>query len=81
MPLWRGVRNRKFESFIPEKVSVAIVFGDHDLMIPENIAQNRSVAPRHAKWIVVENCAHVIMWNYPGLTVDFIRRTAGVFKA
>jgi hypothetical protein len=22
----------------------------------------------------------VIMWNFPGLTVDFIRRTAGVFK-
>jgi pimeloyl-ACP methyl ester carboxylesterase len=81
MPLWRGVRNRKFESSIPPNVSVAIVFGDHDLMIPEDIAQNRSVAPNHANWIVVENCAHVIMWNYPGLTVDFIRRTAGVFKA
>jgi len=27
---------------------------------------------------VVDNCAHVIMWNYPDLTVDFIKRTAKV---
>jgi len=26
----------------------------------------------------VDNCAHVIMWNYPELTVDFIKRTAKV---
>jgi hypothetical protein len=25
---------------------------------------------------VVDNCAHVIMWNYPDMTVDFIKRTA-----
>jgi pimeloyl-ACP methyl ester carboxylesterase len=81
MPLWRGVRNRKFISEIPSNVAVTIVFGDHDIMIPKDIAQERSAAPTHAKWIEVENCAHVIMWNFPGLTVDFIRRTAGVFKA
>jgi pimeloyl-ACP methyl ester carboxylesterase len=80
MPLWRAVRHQKFVSEIPSDVDVTIVFGDHDIMIPKNIAQDRSVAPAHAKWIEVENCAHVIMWNFPGLTVDFIRRTAGVFK-
>ena len=81
MPLWRGVRSRKFISEIPLNVTVTIVFGDHDIMIPKDIAQERSVAPAHAKWIEVENCAHVIMWNFPGLTVDFMRRTAGVIKA
>jgi hypothetical protein len=46
--------------------------------LPENIAQKREVAPEHAQWIVVENCAHVIMWNYPELTVDLIKRTARI---
>ncbi len=40
------------------------------------IAQEKSVAPAHADWITVENCAHVIMWNYPELTVDLIKKTA-----
>lgn len=78
MPLWRGIRGRKFESRIPEKVNVSIVFGDYDLTLPEEIAQEKSVAPHHSNWVVVDNCAHVIMWNYPDLTVDFIKRTARV---
>lgn len=76
--LWRGLRGQKFESPIPSSVEVAIVFGDHDLTLPETGAQERSVAPAHANWIIVENCAHVIMWNFPTLTVDYIKRTAGL---
>jgi pimeloyl-ACP methyl ester carboxylesterase len=78
MPLWNGLRGRRFESQIPEKVDVSIIFGDYDLTLPEEIAQEKSVAPQHSKWVVVDNCAHVIMWNYPELTVDFIKRTAKV---
>ncbi len=76
MPLWRGLRGRKFESTIPTDVNVSIVFGDYDLTLPEEIAQEKNVAPDHSKWVVVDNCAHVIMWNYPDLTVDFIKKTA-----
>lgn len=78
MPTWRGLRGRKFDSQIDRSVDVSIVFGDYDLTLPENIAQKREVAPEHAEWIVVENCAHVIMWNYPELTVDLIKRTARI---
>lgn len=78
LPLWNGLRGKKFESNIPEEVDVSIIFGDYDLTLPEEIAQEKSVAPRHSNWVVVENCAHVIMWNYPDLTVDFIKRTAKV---
>ena len=78
MPLWDGLRGRKFESAIPEQVNVSIIFGDYDLTLPEEIAQEKSVAPEHSNWVIVDNCAHVIMWNYPDLTVDFIKRTAGV---
>ncbi len=81
MQLWRGIRHRKFESHIPEHVEISIVFGDNDKMLPEELAQERSVAPAHSRWIVVDNCAHVIMWNFPKLTVDFIKRTAGLSAA
>lgn len=80
MPLWNGLRGRKFESTIPSSVNVSIIFGDHDLTLPEAIAQEKDVAPAHSNWIIVDNCAHVIMWNYPELTVDFIRRTARVLS-
>lgn len=76
MPMWNGARGRKFESEIPAHINTSIIFGDYDLMLPEDVAQEKTVAPPHSNWIVVENCAHVIMWNYPDLTVDFIRRTA-----
>ncbi len=76
MPLWRGLRGRKFESLVPHRVKVSIIFGDYDLTLPEEIAQEKSVAPAHSHWVVVDNFAHVIMWNYPEMTVDFIKRTA-----
>ena len=76
MPMWRAIRFQKFESTISEEIPVSIVFGDYDLTLPHPRAQEREVAPRHSNWIVVDNCAHVIMWNYPDLTVDFIKRTA-----
>lgn len=76
MPMWRAIRFQKFNAPISEDVPVSIVFGDYDLTLPHPRAQEREVAPAHARWIVVENCAHVIMWNYPALTVDFIKRTA-----
>lgn len=78
MPTWHEVRGRKFDSKIKNSINVSIIFGDYDLTLPEEIAQEKTVAPDHANWIIVENCAHVIMWNYPELTVDFIKRTAKV---
>lgn len=76
MPMWKSLRFKKFDSAIPATVPVSIVFGDYDLTLPHPRAQEREAAPRHSKWIIVDNCAHVIMWNYPKLTVDFIKRTA-----
>lgn len=78
LPLWKSLRGKKFESQIPESVKVSIIFGDNDLTLPEEIAQEKSLVPPHSEWIVVKNCAHVIMWNFPEKSVDFIRRTAGL---
>ena len=76
MPMWHGANGRRFESVVPEKVQLSVVFGDADLMLPQEVAQEKSVAPSHSRWIVVDNCAHVIMWNYPTLTVELIKKTA-----
>jgi pimeloyl-ACP methyl ester carboxylesterase len=76
MPMWHGANGRRFESVVSEKVTLSVVFGDEDLTLPEEIAQEKSVAPKHSRWIVVDNCAHVIMWNYPALTVELIKKTA-----
>lgn len=75
-PMWRSLRFQRFETAIPESVPVSIVFGDYDLTLPHPDAQVRDVAPAHAQWILVDNCAHVIMWNYPKETVEFIKQTA-----
>ena len=77
-PLWHSAKGKKFSSHIDAKVKVAVVFGEHDVLLPEGIAQERSVLPHHAEWIRVKNCAHVIMWNFPKLTVDFIKKSAGL---
>ncbi len=76
--LWQGARGKKFASPIESQVKVAVIFGDADIMLPEDIAQERSLLPAHAEWIRVANCAHVIMWNHPKLTIEFIKATAGI---
>jgi pimeloyl-ACP methyl ester carboxylesterase len=72
MPMWKALRGKKFDSHIPPHVPVKIVFGDYDLTLPHPRAQEKDAAPAHSEWITVDNCAHVIMWNYPQLTIDFI---------
>jgi pimeloyl-ACP methyl ester carboxylesterase len=69
---------KKFESPVDPVIGVSIVFGDHDLTLPEKLAQEQSLVPRHAKWIRVPNCAHVIMWNHRETTVKLIKETAGL---
>ena len=76
MPMWHSANGRRFESVVPESVKLSVIFGDEDQTLPEEIAQEKSVAPAHSRWIVVDNCAHVIMWNYPRLTVELIKKTA-----
>ena len=75
--LWQGIRGRSFDSQINPEVKVSIVFGDNDLTLPENLAQDKSVGPAHAKWIRVPNCAHVIMWNHRETTVRLIKESVG----
>jgi pimeloyl-ACP methyl ester carboxylesterase len=77
-PLWQAMMGKKFESDVAPEVNISVVFGSSDLTLPEPLAQEKSSLPKHAKWIRVPNCAHVIMWNHRETTVELIKETAGI---
>lgn len=76
-PAWDGMLGRRFETFVPENVPVTILFGDTDNTLPYPVSQERSLAPAHASWIVIDNCGHAPMWDYPELMVKIISQTSG----
>ncbi|MGV1037278.1 MAG: alpha/beta fold hydrolase [Candidatus Nanopelagicales bacterium] len=58
-------------------VPVSVVWGVQDTLLPPD-RQLRSAPPAHAEWIVLDDCAHVPMWDQPERTVEIIKATAGV---
>ncbi len=58
-------------------VPVSVVWGVQDTLLPPD-RQQRSAPPEHAEWIVLDDCAHVPMWDQPERTVEIIRTTAGI---
>lgn len=64
-PAWDALLHRRFDSEISKQVPVTILFGDSDRTLPSNSCQERTLAPKHANWINLENCGHAPMWDYP----------------
>ncbi len=62
---------------ISHEIPVSIVWGSQDELLPPE-RQRRVAGPPHAKWIVLDRCAHVPMWDQPRRTVQIITETAGV---
>jgi pimeloyl-ACP methyl ester carboxylesterase len=75
-----GMVNRSFDRSdeVPDDVPVVIAFGDHDRIIPAVAGRERDHSPVHARWITLERCGHVPMWDVPDETIALIRSTAGV---
>jgi len=76
-PAWDGMLTRRFDAHIPDSVPVTILFGDSDNTLPYPISQERSLAPAHAAWLVIDNCGHAPMWDQPDLIVKLIVQTSG----
>lgn len=74
-PAWDGMLGRRFDSYVPETVPVRIVFGDTDNTLPFPISQERSLAPAHSMWQVIDQCGHAPMWDQPELIVAIIKET------
>ena len=75
-PAWDGMLNRRFDSHIPQRVPVTILFGDTDNTLPLEGSQERSLAPAHARWLTLDACGHAPMWDYPEEVVEIIKDTA-----
>ena len=76
-PAWDGMLGKRFEAHVPENLPVTILFGDTDNTLPYPISQERSLAPAHSSWMVIDNCGHAPMWDYPELMVKIISQTSG----
>ena len=75
-PAWDGMLTRRFEAHVPAKVPITILFGDSDNTLPADVSQERSLAPAHSNWLVIDNCGHAPMWDQPDEVIKIIERTA-----
>ena len=74
-PAWDGMLMKRFDSFIPDSIPVTIIFGDSDRTLPATTCQERSVAPKHAKWIIFPDTGHAPMWDSPNDVAAAITET------
>ena len=74
-PAWDAMLGRRFDAKVPESVPVTILFGDTDNTLPYPVSQERSLAPQHCSWIVIDNCGHEPMWDHPDLVARLIKET------
>lgn len=72
-PAWDAMLKKRFHEVVPDSVPVTIIFGDSDTTLPAATCQERSIAPRHAKWIVLPRGGHAPMWDHVDDVVAEIR--------
>ena len=60
----------------PMSGPVTIIFGDTDNTLPYPGSQEKSLAPAHGTWLVVDTCGHAPMWDQPDLVMKIIKQTA-----
>lgn len=72
-PTWDAFLGKRFDEEIPATIPVTIIFGDTDNTLPAHTSQERSLAPEHAKWVVIPECGHAPMWDHPSEVINHIR--------
>jgi len=79
-PAWDALLGKRFDKQITASIPTTIIFGDSDHTLPFKTCQERSLAPIHAKWIVLPQTGHVPMWDSPNEVTSEIMSTTGVIK-
>ena len=74
-PTWDAFLGKRFDEEISPNIPVTIIFGDTDNTLPVHTSQERSLAPQHAKWIVIPQCGHAPMWDHPKTVLSYIEET------
>ncbi len=68
--------HRRFERAGQVEAPTTIVFGDRDLILPGG-AQAHTLAPAHARWVRLDRCGHVPMWDAPRASISVIDDLVG----
>jgi len=79
-PAWDALLGKRFDKQITTSIPITIIFGDSDHTLPQKTCQERSLAPTHAKWVVLPQTGHVPMWDSPNEVLSEIMATTGVSK-
>jgi len=79
-PAWDALLGKRFDKQITSSIPITIIFGYSDHTLPQKTCQERSLAPTHAKWVVLPQTGHVPMWDSPNEVMSEIMATTGVSK-
>lgn len=61
--LWDAFLGNRFDKEISASIPVTILFGDTDYTLPASNSQEKSLAPKHSKWITLAQSGHAPMWD------------------
>ena len=61
--LWDAFLGNRFDKQISEKIPVTIIFGDTDFTLPAENSQEKSLAPKHSRWVTLPQSGHAPMWD------------------
>ena len=74
-PAWDALLSLRFDKEISPQIPITIIFGDSDATLPAKTSQERSLAPRHARWVVLPESGHAPMWDHPQEVIQEILLT------
>ena len=78
--LWDAFLGNRFDKEISANIPVKIIFGDTDNTLPASNSQEKSLAPKHSKWVVLPQSGHAPMWDQVDAVVDATIKTASSVK-
>jgi pimeloyl-ACP methyl ester carboxylesterase len=76
-PTWDALLGKRFDKKINNDIPVTIIFGDTDHTLPAKTCQERSLAPDHAKWVILSNTGHAPMWDSTDQVYAEVMSTVG----
>jgi pimeloyl-ACP methyl ester carboxylesterase len=77
-PAWDALLGKRFDKRIDSQIPITIIFGDSDQTLPVRTCQERTLAPAHAKWVILPQTGHAPMWDSPNEVLSEILQTVGV---
>ena len=73
--IWDATLGNRFERQISSRIPLSVIFGDTDKTLPAKDCQERSLVPKHAEWVILENTGHAPMWDNVDVVVSFLLKT------